>query len=158
MCDGFQIFKCSLRNHWDVISMKGAETEMREFMLNFNSPKPIYIIINEFFFIENQDKFLTNLSVHSINTRNKQHLRRPMANLSCFQKGTSHCGIRIFNSLPQSITSFRNEKPQFRVALKIILLSGWIFCMYRWHVLLTDMAVYCIVFIKHSSDPHKTWI
>ena len=69
------------------------------------------------FFVGNQDKFLTNSSVHSINTRNKHHLHRPIANLSCFQKGASYSGIRIFNNLPQNITSLRNEKPQFKVAI-----------------------------------------
>jgi len=73
------------------------------------------------FFIGNQDKFLTNSSVHSINTRNKHHLHTPIVNLSCFQKGGSYSGIRIFNNLPQSITSLRNEKPQFNVVLKIFL-------------------------------------
>ena len=38
------------------------------------------------FFIGNQEKFQTNSSVHNINTRNKHHLPRPAANLSCFQK------------------------------------------------------------------------
>jgi len=73
------------------------------------------------FFIGNQDKFLTNSSVNSINTRNKQHLHKPIANLSCFQKGASYSGIRIINNLPQSITSLRNEKPQFKAALKYFL-------------------------------------
>ena len=73
------------------------------------------------FSIGNQDKFQTNSSVHSINTRNKHHLHIPIANLSCFQKGTSYSGIRIFNNLPGSITSLQNEKPQFQVALKIFL-------------------------------------
>ena len=45
------------------------------------------------FFIGNQEKFQTNSSVHSINARNKHHLHRPVANLSCFQKGASYCGI-----------------------------------------------------------------
>ena len=62
--------------------------------------------------------FLTNSSVHSINTRNKHHLHRPIANLTCFQKGASYSGIRIFNNIPQSITGLRNEKLQFTVALK----------------------------------------
>ena len=53
-----------------------------------------------------------------INTRNKHHLHRTIANLSCFQKGASYSGIRIFNNLPQSITSLRTDKPQFKVALK----------------------------------------
>ena len=70
------------------------------------------------FLIGNQDKFLTSSSVHRINTRNKHHPHRPIANLSCFQKGVPYSGIRIFNNLPQSTTSLRNEKPQFKVALK----------------------------------------
>jgi len=70
------------------------------------------------FLIGNQVKFLANSSVHSTNTRNKHHLHRPIANLSCFQKGASYSGIRIFNNLPQSIISLRNEKPQFKVVLK----------------------------------------
>ena len=68
------------------------------------------------FFIGNQEKFQTNSSVHNINTRNKHHLHRPVANLSYFQKGASYSGIRIFNSLPRSITNLKNEKTQFKVA------------------------------------------
>ena len=59
-----------------------------------------YIYLLKSFFIGNQENFLTISSVHSINTRNKHHLYRPIANLSCFQKGASFSGIRIFNSLP----------------------------------------------------------
>jgi len=70
------------------------------------------------FFIGNQEKFQTNSSAHSTNTRNKHHLHRPIANLSCFQNGASYSGIRIFSSLPRSTTSLKNEKTQFKVALK----------------------------------------
>jgi len=49
-------------------------------------------------------------------TRNKHHVHKLIANLSCFQKGASYSGIGIFNNLPQSITSLRNEKPRFKVA------------------------------------------
>ena len=68
------------------------------------------------FFIGNQEKFQTNSSVHNINTRNKHHLHRPVANLSCFQKA-SYSGIRIFNSLPRSITNLKKEKTQFNCYL-----------------------------------------
>ena len=71
-----------------------------------------YIYSLTSFFIGNQENFQTNSSVHSINTRNKHHLHRPIANQSCFQKGASYSGIRIFNSLPRSITSLKNEKTQ----------------------------------------------
>jgi len=82
-----------------------------------------------FFLIWNQEKFQTNSSVHSINTRNKHHLHRPVANLSCFQKGPSYSGIRIFNNLPWSITSLKNEKPQFTVALKNFLYAHSFYSM-----------------------------
>jgi hypothetical protein len=68
----------------------------------------IYSVMS--FFIWNQEKFQTDSSVHNINARNKHHLHRPVANLSYFQKGASYCGIRIFNSLPRSITNFKNDK------------------------------------------------
>jgi len=73
------------------------------------------------FFIGNQEKFQTNLSVHNINTRNKHHFHRPVVTLSCIQKGASYSGIRIFNSLPWSITNLKNEKTHFKVALKKFL-------------------------------------
>jgi len=58
-----------------------------------------------------------------VNTRNKHHFHRPVANLSWFQKGASYSGIRIFNSLPRSITNLKNEKTHFTVALKKFLNS-----------------------------------
>jgi IS1 family transposase len=70
------------------------------------------------FFVNNQENFQTNSSVHSINTRNKHHLHRPVANLSCLQKSSFCSGIRIFNSLPHSLTNLKNEKAQFKVALR----------------------------------------
>jgi len=73
------------------------------------------------FFIGNQEKFQSNSSVHNINTRNKHHFHRLVANLSCFQKGASYSGIRILNSLPQSITNLKNEKTHFKVAFKKFL-------------------------------------
>jgi hypothetical protein len=36
--------------------------------------------------VSNQENVQANVSVHSIDTRNKHHLCRPNANLSCFQK------------------------------------------------------------------------
>jgi hypothetical protein len=35
-------------------------------------------------------------------------LHRPIANLSCFQKGVSYAAVKIFNSLPSSISNLRN--------------------------------------------------
>jgi hypothetical protein len=91
------------------------------------------------FFIGNQENFLTNSSVHSINTRNKHHLHRPIANPSCFQKGASYSGIRIFNSLPRSITSLKNEKTQFKVALRNFLNAHFFYSVDEFFTCTGDM-------------------
>jgi hypothetical protein len=69
-------------------------------------------------FVNNLENFHTNSSVHSINTRNKHRLHIPTAKLSRFQKNAFYSGIRIFNSLPYSVTNLKNEKAQFQVALR----------------------------------------
>jgi hypothetical protein len=73
------------------------------------------------FIINNQEHFQTNSAVHSVNTRNKHHLHRPVANLTCFQKGVYYSGIKIFNNLPSSLKSLMNEKAEFKVVLKSYL-------------------------------------
>jgi hypothetical protein len=46
-----------------------------------------------------QENFQTKSSINNINARNKHHLYRPNANLSCFQRNIFYDGIIIFNSL-----------------------------------------------------------
>jgi len=70
------------------------------------------------FNINKQENFPTNSSIHNINTRNKHHLHRQNANLSCCQKSTFYAGIKIFNSLPSSLTIFKNDTAKFKVALR----------------------------------------
>jgi hypothetical protein len=70
------------------------------------------------FIINNQEHFQTNSAVHSVNTRNNNHLHITAANLICFQKRTYYSGINIFNTLPSSLKSLMNEKAKFKVALK----------------------------------------
>jgi hypothetical protein len=69
------------------------------------------------FVVDNVGSFQTNLTVHGLNTRNKTQLHRPIANLSRFQKGVSYAAVKIFNSLPSSISNLRNDKKQFKSAL-----------------------------------------
>jgi len=60
----------------------------------------LFLLVN--FIVNSEEIFQTNLSVHHINTRNKYHLHRPDANLSCFLRSTLCDGIIIFTSLPYS--------------------------------------------------------
>jgi hypothetical protein len=68
--------------------------------------------------VNNQEHFQTNSAIHSVNTRNRDHLHRPDANLSCFQKCAYCAGIKIFNNLPSNLRSLINKKAQFKVPLK----------------------------------------
>jgi hypothetical protein len=70
------------------------------------------------FVVNNQEHFEANSAIHSANTRNRDHLHRPTANLSCFQKSAYSAGIKIFNSLPSNFRSLTNKKTQFKVTLK----------------------------------------
>jgi IS1 family transposase len=63
--------------------------------------KYIFTLMN--FAVNNQEHFQTNSAVHSVNTRNRNHLHRPAANLSCFQKIAYYAGIKILNSLPSNL-------------------------------------------------------
>jgi hypothetical protein len=70
------------------------------------------------FVVNNHETFQTNLEIHNINTRNKHHLHRPNANLSCFQKSAHYAGIRIFNRLPLCLSVLTNDKAKFKKAVQ----------------------------------------
>jgi hypothetical protein len=76
----------------------------------------IFSLLN--FIISNHKNFQVNSAVHSVNTRNKQHFQRPIANPTGFQKRTYYSGIKILNNLPSSLKSLMNEKAEFKEALK----------------------------------------
>jgi len=70
------------------------------------SPLPceyIFTLMN--LVVSNKKLFHTNLAIHSVKTRNRDHLHRPVANLSCFQKSAYCAGIKIYNSLPSNLRS-----------------------------------------------------
>jgi hypothetical protein len=76
----------------------------------------IFLLMN--FVVNNQVHFQTNSVIHNVNTKNRDHLHRPTANLSYFQKSAYYSGIKIFNSLSPSFKILTNKKAQFKVALK----------------------------------------
>lgn len=55
------------------------------------------------FVTDNQNNFYTAWNVPGLNTRNKNKLYIPTANLYIFQKEITYSGIRIFNSLTNNI-------------------------------------------------------
>jgi hypothetical protein len=45
--------------------------------------------------------FPSNLDSHTIETRQRQNLYLPQANLPIYQKGVHYAGMKIFNKLPR---------------------------------------------------------
>jgi len=96
-----------------------------------------YILSLMSFSINKHEIFKTNSSKHNINTRNKHHLHRLNAKLSCFQRSAFFAGIKIFNSLPPSVTILKNDKTKFKAALRKYLhthsthsVDGFFMCKY----------------------------
>jgi hypothetical protein len=81
-------------------------------------PVPCQYMLSLTNFIINHEMFQTNSSIRNTNTRNKHRLCRPNANLSCFQNSTFCAGVKIFSSLPRSVTILWDDKAKFKAALR----------------------------------------
>jgi hypothetical protein len=81
------------------------------------------------FIINNHEIFPTNSFIHNINTRNKHHILRPDANLSRFQRNTFRARIKIFNSLPPSVTILKNDKGKFKAPVRKFLHTHTFYCV-----------------------------
>jgi hypothetical protein len=78
----------------------------------------VYLFSLMTFVANNLDKFQTNHSVYITGTRRNDHLHLPSACLSSYQRGVYYSGIKLFNTLPLYITVLKNDKKQFRQALR----------------------------------------
>jgi hypothetical protein len=76
------------------------------------------------FITDNHNDFRSGLEVHGLNTRNKNQLYLLISNLSAIQKGTTCSGNKLFNSLPSTIQSLRNERDHFKNSLHTCLISN----------------------------------
>jgi IS1 family transposase len=56
--------------------------------------------------VNKQENFQKNSAINSVNTRNRENLHRPNANLSCFQKSAYYASIKIFESTIKSENSY----------------------------------------------------
>jgi hypothetical protein len=82
----------------------------------------LYIFSLAMFVINNPSYFQTNTSLHSIDTRQKNKLRKPLYKLSSIQKVSIYTAISVYNKLPSCITQHQHNEVWFRNALKKYLL------------------------------------
>jgi len=57
---------------------------------------------------------LTNNGNHNIDTRQRNNLYLPQANLTIYQRGAYYLGIKIFNNLPRKITNVADNLKEFK--------------------------------------------
>jgi hypothetical protein len=73
------------------------------------------------FVVQNKNFFLTNNENHNIDTRQRNNLYLPRANLTIYQKGAYYSGIEMFNNLPWEIKTVADNQNKFKIALKKFL-------------------------------------
>ena len=74
------------------------------------------------FVVQNKNRFSTNTENRNIDTRKRNNLYLPQANLTIYQRGAYYLRIKIFNNLPLEIKNVTgNQKKKFKIALKKFL-------------------------------------
>jgi len=70
------------------------------------------------FGVQNKTLFLTNTENYNLDTRQRNNLYLPQANLTIYQKGAYYLGIKSFNNLPSEIKNVAGNQKKFKTALK----------------------------------------
>jgi hypothetical protein len=73
------------------------------------------------FVVQNNTLFFTNRENYNLDTRQRNNLHLPQANLTIYQKGACYSGIKIFNNLPLEIKNVAGNQKKFKIALKKIV-------------------------------------
>ena len=68
------------------------------------------------FVVQNKFIFLTNKENHNLDTRQRNNLYLPQANLTIYQKGAYYSGIKIFDNSPLDIKNVAgNQKKKLKL-------------------------------------------
>jgi hypothetical protein len=78
----------------------------------------VYLLSLMTFVVNNYDKFFTNKSIHAFGTRSNDHIHIPASRLLSYQRGAYYSSAQLFNILPTSITTLKNDKMRFRLVLR----------------------------------------
>jgi len=73
------------------------------------------------FVVQNRTLFLTNTENYNLDTRQRNNLYLPQANLTIYKKGAYYSGIKIFNNLLSEIKNVAGNQKKFKIALKKFL-------------------------------------
>ena len=110
----------SWNNHSDLISCRSLFKKLQILPLTSQ-----YMLSLLMFVVQNKNLFLTNNENHNLDTRQRNNLYLPQANLTIYQKDAYYSGIKIFNNLPLKIKNVagNKKKKKIKIALKKFLHS-----------------------------------
>jgi hypothetical protein len=91
--------------------------------------------------LNNKYLFKTNNEIHKYRTRYNNNLHLPIANLSKFNKGVYISGVKVFNHLPQYITTLANDQKCFKSTLKRFLYHHSFYSMDEYYEYKDDRRV-----------------
>jgi hypothetical protein len=80
-----------------------------------------YMLSLLMFVVQNKNLFMANNENHNLETRQRNNLYLPRANLTIYQKGAYYSGIQICNNLPLEIKNIADNQNKFKIALKKFL-------------------------------------
>jgi hypothetical protein len=63
--------------------------------------------------VQNKNLFLTNNENHNLDTKQRNNLYLPQANLTIYQKRAYYSGIKIFNNLPLEIKNVAGNQKKY---------------------------------------------
>jgi len=73
------------------------------------------------FVVQHKTLFLTNTENYNLDTRQRNNLHLPQANLTIYQKGACYLGIKIFSNLSLEIKNVAGNQKKFKIVLKKFL-------------------------------------
>jgi hypothetical protein len=73
-----------------------------------------YMLASLMFVVQNKNLFLTNNENHNLDTRQRNNLYLPQANLPFTKKELYYSGIKIFNNLPLEIKNIAGKKKDLK--------------------------------------------
>jgi len=129
--DSDDIFRIQKR----IITNSNRNASCRELFkkLNILPLQSQYIYSILLFITKNKDQFPLNSNMHTINTRHKNNMHVPPANLTMYQKDVYYSGVRIFNHLPTTIQNLFDNKERFLIALKKFLLNNSFYSLKEYY-------------------------
>jgi len=104
--------------------------------------KSQYMLPSLMFVVQNKNRFSTNIENRNIDTRQRNNLYLPQANLTIYQKEAYYLGIKIFNNLPWEIKNVAGNQKKFKITLKKILYTYSFYTMVEY--LTQSWIMYCI--------------